>query len=106
MTERRNVLGQNRYAVIGIRLAPGAFRGPVVAFVDRVNDSEVVLVLNGAFQQLANVVVLLITDARSVEPGRRDDPLQRSPRGASGGIHDVPDGPGRVGMQFIDDRAV
>ena len=102
----RQVVRLDREAEARVGLAPDLRIGPVVTLVGGGDEGEPAVVLQGAFQQLDRIVVVLEADAVAVVAGGGDLEQQRLAPGAGGGVQHIDHVAGLVGMQLVDDRAM
>ena len=102
----REIVLLDREAEARVGLAPDLRVGPVVALVGGGDEREPAVVLQGAFQQLDRIVVVLEADAVAVVAGGGDLEQQRLAPGAGGGLQHVDHVAGLVGVQLVDDRAM
>ena len=99
----REIVLLDREAEARVGLAPDLRVGPVVALVGGGDEREPAVVLQGAFQQLDRIVVVLEADAVAVVAGGGDLEQQRLAPGAGGGLQHIDHAAGLVGMQLVDD---
>jgi hypothetical protein len=85
----RQVVRLDREAEARVGLAPDLRVGPVITFVSGGDERKPAVILQGAFQQLDRVVVVLEADAVAVVAGSGDLEQQRLPPGAGGGLQHI-----------------
>jgi hypothetical protein len=105
-SERRDLVGHDRDAPVGVRLDPGRLLGPVISFVDREDDPEKRVVLDGPLEELRRVGPDLVTDPGRVAAGGGDDPEQRRDALGHRRLEDVVDLASLVRVQLVDDADV
>ena len=102
----REVVLFHRKTEARVGLAPDLRVGPVVALVGGGDEGEPAVILQGAFQQLDRIVVVLEADRVAVVAGGGDLEQQRLAAGAGGGLQHIDHVTGLVGVQLVDDGAM
>jgi hypothetical protein len=102
----RQVVRLDREAEARVGLAPDFGIGPVVVLVGGGDVREPAVVLEGAFQQLDRIVVVLEADRVTVVAGGSDLEQEGLASGTGGGLEYIDDVAGLVCVQLVDNGTV